>query len=185
MHTGDSARTAGYSGGVSSAAKPSQGYDVARPHGVCAITGAAIEPDQTFMAALREIPQGFERVDVSLEAWPQFDQAGVLAFWQTVMPRPEHKKKLLIDDATLCSLFERLGETDEPGRLAFRFVLGLILMRKRLLNYQSTRHDAGRDVWLVRPRGQEAVLEMVDPHLDEQKIAEVTQQLGQIINDEL
>ena len=32
------------------------------------------------------------------------------------------------------SFFERLVDTTEPAKLNFRFVLGLILMRKRLSN---------------------------------------------------
>ncbi len=65
------------------------------------------------------------------------------------MPRPEEKKKLFVDDQVLCDLFERLAEVTEPAKVNFRFVLGLILMRKRLIVYETTRHDDGKDVWVV------------------------------------
>src|SRR3954449_3250181 len=84
------------------AAAQSSGYQVARPQGRCHVSGAAIDPGQKFMAALRETPAGFERVDVSLECWPTFDRTDVIGFWQTVMPRPEQqKKKLFVDDQVL------------------------------------------------------------------------------------
>src|SRR5436190_14810108 len=163
----------------------STGYDVARPHGKCAVTGSAINPGDKFMAALRETPAGFERLDISLGAWPDFDKKDLLASWQTTMPQPEQKKKIFVDDEVLCGLFERLADATEPAKINFRFVLGLILMRKRLLNYDSTRNDQGNELWTMRFKGREDTLDMVNPKLDEQQVGEVSQQLGQILNEEL
>src|SRR5687767_4306990 len=116
-----------------------QGYSVARPHGVCAITNNPIAVGEKFMALLREAPTGLERLDISLDAWPQADKTGALAFWQCVMPAHDQvKKKLFVDDEVLCTLFERLADTNEENKLHFRFVLGLILMRKRLLVYERS-----------------------------------------------
>ena len=170
-------------------AKPATGpggYEVARPHGQCARCDATIEPDQKLMAALRETPEGFERIDVCLNCWEEFDRANVLAFWKTTMPRPEAKKKLFVDDEVLCDLFERLGTAEEPSKLNFRFVLGLILMRKRLLSYESSRtDDAGRELWKMRFRGRQDTLEMLNPHLTEEQVQDVSRQLGDILNEEL
>ena len=69
------------------------GYQFAKPQGICHITQQPIVPGQKFMAALRETPAGFERLDVSLDAWPQFDQKDVIGFWQTVMPKGETEEK--------------------------------------------------------------------------------------------
>ena len=41
------------------------GYQFAKPHGMCHITQQPILPGQKFMAALRETPAGFERLDIS------------------------------------------------------------------------------------------------------------------------
>jgi hypothetical protein len=166
------------------------GYDVSRPHGICQVSGKTIEPGEKFMAALRETPAGetgpaFERVDISLSHWEQFDRKNVIAFWQTVMPRHEQKKKVFVDDAVLCDLFDRLGSATEPNKLSFRFVLGLILMRKRLLVYENTRHEEGRDIWCVRPKGRDEKLDLVDPKLDEQQMMDVSKQLGEILNEDL
>ncbi|MGB7160904.1 MAG: hypothetical protein WBD40_22775 [Tepidisphaeraceae bacterium] len=168
--------------------KSQSGYDVARPLGRCAVTGQPIAPDEKFMAALRETPMGFERVDVSTSAWPEFDRKDVVAFWQTIMPKTELKKKLFVDDEVLCQLFERLAEVQEPAKLNFRFVLGLILMRKRMLIYETTRHegDGGeRELWTVRFKGRDDRLDLLNPKLTEEQVGEVSQQLGEILNEEL
>lgn len=137
------------------------------------------------MAALRETPAGFERIDVALDAWEQFDRAGCVAFWQAVMPAAEQKKKLFVSDEVLCELFERLATVEEPAKVNFRFVLGLVLMRKRLLNYLSSRVEADRELWSMRFKGREESLDMVNPKLDEAALAEVSQQMGQILNEEV
>lgn len=169
------------------ASKPSSGgYDVSRPQGICHVSGIPIEPGSKFMAALRETPQGFERVDVSLDAWQGFDRKDVLAFWQTTMPSPQAvKKKLFVDDQVLCELFERLSSATEPAKLNFRFVLGLILMRKRMIVYESTRMDGQSEIWQVRFKGKDAMLDLLNPRLAEEQVAEVSQQLGEILNEEL
>jgi hypothetical protein len=167
--------------------KPGSAYEVSRPHGVCAVTARAIEPGEKLMAALRETPTGFERLDICLDAWPSFtDRQDVLAFWQTVMPAPEQKaKKLFVDDEVLCDLFQRLAGAAEPAKLNFRFVLGLVLMRKRMLVYESSRNDGEREIWSVRFKGREQLMDLLNPRLDEAQVSEVSQQLGEILNEEL
>jgi len=161
------------------------GYDVPRPSGKCAVCGADIVPGDKFVAAIRETPTGFERLDINTDCWQNFDRANLLGFWQTTMPSAEEKKKLFVDDQVLCELFERLADVTEPAKVNFRFVLGLILMRKRLIVYETTRHDDGKDVWVVRMKGKDQRLALTDPKLNEQEMTEVSQQLGQILNEEL
>ena len=161
------------------------GYEVARPLGKCHVTGETIAPGEKFMAALRETPQGFDRVDVSMAAWPPFERTDIVAFWQATMPAHEQKKKMFVDDEVLCDLFERLKETTEPPKLNFRFVLGLILMRKKMRIYETSRNEDGRDVWEMRFKGRDDKLDLLNPKLDESQMAEVSQQLGQILNEEM
>jgi hypothetical protein len=165
-------------------ARPGQ-YDVGRPGGKCSICQQDLPPGTRVMAGLRETALGFERIDTSLECWPQVDRAALLAFWQTVVPQHEAKKKVFVDDAVLCELFERLKDTAEEPKLNFRFVLGLILMRKRMLVYESSREESGKDIWTVRLRGKDDRLDLLNPRLTEQQVAEVSQQLGEILNQEM
>jgi hypothetical protein len=166
------------------APKPGQ-YEVGRAGGKCTVCGNDLPPGTKVIAALRETPTGFERLDVDPACWPTVDRANLLAFWQTVIPQHEAKKKLFVDDAVLCELFERLKDTEEPSKLNFRFVLGLILMRKRMLIYETSRQVDGKDIWTVRLRGREEQLDLLNPQLNEQQVMEVSQQLGEILNEEL
>jgi len=166
------------------AAKPGQ-YDVGRAGGKCTVCGNDLPPGTKVVAALKETPVGFERLDIEPACWTTFDRQNLLAFWQTVIPLHEAKKKIFVDDTVLCELFERLKEAVEPAKLNFRFVLGLILMRKRMLVYESSRQEEGKEIWTVRLRGTETKLDLLNPQLNEQQVTEVSQQLGEILNEEL
>ena len=165
-------------------------YAVGRPRGACVVTGRVIAPGEAYIAAVRDDPAGgLERLEFTPDAWadwPTHEKARLLAHWRTTMPAPsEARRKLLVDDDTLAELFRRLGEaeTDDVGRLAFRFVLGLILMRKRLLTYEGSEVDAqGRDAWRVRFRREDEEHVLIDPKLDESQLDEVGRQVGQILS---
>ena len=70
-----------------------------------------------------------------------------------------------------------------------RFVLGLILMRKRLVIYETTRREGvpggERELWTVRMKGKQEQLDLVNPRLDEAQMKEVSGQLGEILHQEL
>jgi len=105
----------------------------------------------------------------------------------------------------LMNLFRRLADTDNEQRLAFRFVLGLILMRKKYLRYDRTeirwkKESESRSIkqewWIVTPKldlskgtmgkwNNDDDLDMFDPRLGEQEIREVTDQLSEILEAEL
>lgn len=170
-------------------------YQVSRPTGRCAHTGEAMAPGTSCIATLieRSDDDGFDRLDFSIEAWEEgVRPAGLFSYWKTIVPDAEKKEKLLVDDQVLLDLFERLAHDDRPQRLAFRFVLGLILMRKRLLKQigRTTKieGETARAVWLLRMKGAEPEsppMELVDPALDEDDIRALTEQLGEILNSEL
>jgi hypothetical protein len=168
----------------SKSARPGH-YEVARPGGKCSVCQQDLPPGSKIMAGLRETPLGFERIDTSIDCWPQVDRVALLAFWQSSIPIHQAKKKVFVDDAVLCELFERLKETTEPAKLNFRFVLGLILMRKRMLVYESSRIEADQDLWTVRLRGKDDRMDLLNPKLTEKQVTEVSQQLGEILNEEL
>lgn len=151
------------------------------------MTGEVIVPGAKFHAALRETPTGLERVDVLPAAWGEFSKDTLLASWLATMPAPnEEKKKLFLDDEVLLTVFEKLAETTEPTKLRFRFVLGLILMRKRLIGYDAQHEDkAGQSYWTVRMRGREGLFELLNPQLTEDQVGDVAGQLGEILQSEL
>mgnify|MGYP000924058008 CR=1 FL=1 len=158
-------------------------WEIHKPLGTCSGSGQKIEPGQEYIATLVETPAGMQRRDYSLEFWTA-SKPEVYCYWKSVMPKPDQKKKLFIDDNMLMSFFDRLAAETDEEKLNFRFVLALILMRKRLLKYESSKINDGREIWTLRVSGREQLAEVLNPHLTEDKIEQLSSQLGQILQVE-
>ncbi|MEX2217244.1 MAG: hypothetical protein WD749_00665 [Phycisphaerales bacterium] len=177
----------------------SPSYEIARATGVCAATGKKISPGDEFIAALVERDSGeeggLERVDFSVAAWERGSRPKkplrLFGHWRTKMHPPGASRKVLIDDASLYDLFEQLEEAEEASRISFRFILALILIRKKVLKYEGARRDSagggsGGAVLLVRraTRSGETpaeVIEVCDPQMDDSAVGEAVEQLSAIM----
>lgn len=170
-------------------------YNITKTVGRCSGCDEQMQPGQEFVATVREVEQDdevqFVRQDFCPGCWGAAGGDGqeapeVFGIWRSRVPQPKERRKTFVDNEILMDFFRRLDGADEPARVQFRFVLALILMRKKLLIYdRSAAGDDGADVWAMHFRGQDQSCRVVDPHLDEDKIAEVSQQLGDILEGEL
>jgi len=155
-------------------------WQISKTLGQCCGTGAKFEVGQEYFAALVETDEGFERRDFSVGFW-QEEKPPVYCYWKTKMVSPEQKKRLFVDDYMLMTFFERLGAETDSQKVDFRFVLTLVLMRKRILKYDSSRTVDGREVWQLRVTGENRTVEAVNPHLSGDKIEQLSSQIGQIL----
>jgi len=165
------------------------GYPISRSTGRCAASGRAFVKGERFVAALveREGAPELERLDYSVESWEGGARPvvplRVFAHWRSLMADSEAKRSEFLGDEELMELFERLADATEARRLAFRYMLALVLVRKKQLKYEGTRDG----VMKVRPKpavpgGPEAsIIEVKDPGLTEDVLAGAIEQLGEIM----
>jgi hypothetical protein len=158
-------------------------WQVDRTSGTCAVSGRQFAEGDEFYAVLFDRGDHFERLDYSLPCWDG-PPAGAYCFWKSRVPQREKKRRLLVDDEVLVSFFSRLAEDDEPTKRQFRFVLALILMRKRLLKYEQTVHEDDSEIWLMRLKSRDELHRVVNPQLGEHQIGEVSRQLGAILHED-
>lgn len=173
----------------------STNYEISRSTGVCAGTGRALSPGEPCVAALCESENvdgpPLVRLDYSVEAWRDGPPPPRLfGYWRTTVPEPHAKRRLFVDDELLMSVFERLADDDRPQRAQFRFVIALILMRKKLLRYAGRETAGDREIWLLTPRTPADApppepFAVVNPRLRDEDIRELTDQLGEILNADL
>lgn len=155
-------------------------WNIDRTLGQCCGNGRQIEQGEEYYATLVETEEGLKRRDFSAEFWDQ-QKPKVYCFWRTKLPLSEQKKKLFIDDDMLMAFFERLAQETEQEKVNFRFVLALVLMRKRLLKYESQQHRDGMEVWRMKVAGTKDFTDVTNPHLDESRIEELSSQMGEIL----
>ncbi len=159
-------------------------WQVQRGAGKCIGTEKELEPDEEYYAALLETKQGFERQDYSVEYWEE-NNPQVYCFWKTRVPIKDDKKKLFVDDGILINIFERLADEKEQIKINFRFVLALILMRKRLLKYEDTKRTDDQEIWQMRFVRDKNIHEVINPQLNDQEIEKVSQELSAVLHGEV
>jgi hypothetical protein len=159
-------------------------WEVQHTSGRCAVTGRALREGEDFYTALLESGESFSRVDYSVEAWTGPPE-GAFCFFKTRVAVKEKRKKLLVDHAVLVHFFERLAEETQPVRVQFRFVLALILMRKRMLRYDGSATENGLEVWRMTLMPSKTMHRVINPRLTDEQIEGVSRQLSAILHSDM
>ena len=161
-----------------------QQWEVEPAAGRCAVTGRRLEEGEEFYSALFEDGESFRRSDYSVDSW-KGPPEGSYCHFKSRVPIKLKRKKLLVDNEILVNFFLRLGDETEPTRLQFRFVLALILMRKRLLRYEGSTIESGADVWRMLLTTDRSTHGVVNPRLTDEQIEGVSSQLSAILHGDM
>ena len=160
-------------------------WEIDKPLGHCYGSGKKIEYGEEYFGALVETDEGLARRDFCADYW-QEQKPEVFCYWKTKLPQPEQKKQIFVDDEMLMAFFERLEQETEQEKINFRFVLALVLMRKRRLKYDLSKIEDGKEIWRLRiAGGDKEFVEVINPHLDEVQIEQLSSQIGQILQVDL
>ncbi|MBL9140417.1 MAG: hypothetical protein JNK53_01005 [Phycisphaerae bacterium] len=170
-------------------------YSLGRSASVCASTGRALVPGEAIVATLCDAPEGdqsgheFVRVDFNADAWDGGARPErMVCFWRTTAPESDHKRRLLVDDDTLLELFDRLENDERPQRMAYRWLLCLILLRKKLLRHARVERVGEDECWLVRRRGsgeEVPAIRVRNPKIRDEDLQELAEHLGEVMQSEL
>jgi hypothetical protein len=156
-------------------------YEIQAPSRVCSVTGQPIAVGERFYAALVEEAGKFIRKDFSLAAWNE-PPSGTIAHWCGKIPTAERNRKPSFNDELLLNCFRQLADTPELHRQKFRYVLALLLMRRRRLKFEDMiRDDQGTQFLIVRDAQSGARSEVLDPHLPEEEIGAVQDEVFQVL----
>ncbi len=194
-----------------------QTWNVGRAAKQCAACQTDLTPGAACWAALVGWPTGdkserskgdrpvehppYERLDFCTTCWEAgkrpLPPAELFSWWRTQIVTGEKKANPFVDDSVLLDIFNRLTDRTEVLDIRLRFVLALLLMRKRLLRYeglaelsasqkeQFAHFTTPPEVWRMQQRGQEPETLVLNPHLTTDQISEVSQQLSGILAEEL
>ena len=107
------------------------------------------------------------------------------SFWKTSVPAPEPTRgPRLIDFTRLLRLFERLEQSEDEENRRFRYVLALVLMRKRRLRLLSSRRTgSGRaETLTLREVGGDRQHTVQNPGLSDEEVQGVADRLREILD---
>ena len=141
----------------------------------CAVTGRELQVGERFYTALVEEDRQFVRKDFCPEAW-QGPPPGAFGFWTGHVTALD-KAKPRFDDDLLEDCFQRLEGQTEPGRINFRYVVALLLMRRRRLRYETSLVENGAEKMVLRCLRTNEKHEVVNPKLSDDEMAQVQEEV--------
>lgn len=143
----------------------------------CTVTDRELQPGEVYFSVLEEHGSELLRHDYCVEAWPGGPHNS-LGWWRARVPTRDDAKPQLAPTDVMLNLFATLQ--DRPGDESFRYLLGLVLLRRKALRREDChRNDDGQEVLtLYCPRRDEQFeLTVVEPDAAE------TEQLQQRMID--
>ena len=116
----------------------------------------------------------YRRTDFCAGCWRPEMAAEYFSFWKTAVPDedPDQDKPLArrIDTETVYELFRRLEAQPEPAKQKFRFILALILMRKKRLRFSGVAKGPSGEHLVLEDRDEGVAHKVLDPGLAEEEI---------------
>jgi hypothetical protein len=146
----------------------------------CAATGRELRPGETFYSVLLDDGTRFVRQDYGHEAW-HGPPAGAFSFWSGRVPAEQPSQRLRIDDDLLAECFQRLEGQTDPGRVNFRYVVALLLMRRKRLKFAEARTANGQEVLRLRCTRTGAEYDVVNPGLSEEEMGAVQDEVFKVL----
>jgi hypothetical protein len=147
---------------------------------ICAATGRSLEPGEKYFSALFDELGQFVRKDFAAVAWPGPPE-NAIAFWTGRVPELNQKRRLTFDDELLIECFARLADDHDPERIRFRYVLALLLLRRKRLKFEDVRRDGAQEFMQVKCSKTGSAFEVLDPRMSEADMAAVQEEVFKLL----
>ena len=146
----------------------------------CTATGRELQPGERYYTALVEVDHQFVRKDFSQEAW-QGPPTGAFSFWTGRVPVGNEKIKPRFDDDLLEECFQRLQGQAESSRVNFRYVVALLLMRRKRFRYEASLMENGIEKMTLRCLRTNEKHEVVNPRLNDDEMTQVQEEVFNVL----
>jgi hypothetical protein len=146
----------------------------------CAVTGRELQPGERYYSALVEEGTQLLRRDFCHEAWTG-PPTGAFSFWTGRVPPPQQNARPRFDDDLLEECFHRLENSSEPSRINFRYVVTLLLLRRKRLKLEQTVTEDGVETLTVRSTRDGNRSSVVNPRLTEEEMRQVQEEVFQVL----
>jgi hypothetical protein len=158
-------------------------YKVGRRAAECAATNQPFAEGQEVVSAIFDAEDGFERRDYDAVAFEAVEPS--YSFWRGRIPQAREEQHRLDFDLAL-EFFTRLVRDDEPEHLGLRFLLALLLGRKRRLKLKGFSKKDGVEYQKCLLRGDEEdeELSLEVPKLDDAGRVDLQSQLNRLFGVE-
>ena len=154
-------------------------FEVHRCTRRCAETDRQLQPGEEFYSTLQVDGANVVRRDYSVEAW-KGPPDGVMGWWKSQMPSPNSKRIHWAPNDVMLELFE--GLADQPEQQDMRYVLALLLMRRRVVRLEETERDEqGREFMVIYCPRRETTYKVQVMTPTEARTQEIQEELAKLL----
>ena len=153
----------------------------------CVLTEEPFEDGEDFYTCIFDDPEsdGFIRKDYSVVSWRQVCSAGGMnpfSFWKSTYkaPQPEFNEKRL-EDTSAEGILRRFIEEDDSRTEHARYILALMLERKKTLIPTDSRETEDRKLLFYEHAENSDVFIVVDPGLKLDQVEEVQKEVAELL----
>jgi hypothetical protein len=160
-----------------------QDWNIKSRSEVCEATGRPFAEGETFYTALFLEGEGFRRLDLSEEAWKaRSDDPSaepVFSSWRSKFepPAPPPPEPLPRDDAE--GMLRRLIESNDPAHVNTRYLLAVMLERKRVLRQQPS---PDKETLIYERAGTGETFIVTDPNLSLSDLVAVQEEVTSLLS---
>jgi len=163
-------------------------WNIAKAGPQCCLCNSGFAPEAPYFSALLQDPSGLTRKDYCGNCFQTQRPADLFYFWKTQVPvedpeaRKAWKQRPVVDIDYVFDFFKRLEGEAGPQKIAFRYILALMLTRKKILvsdSRTSLPDGASAQIFAEKRGGQKHTV--VEPSLSEDEISSVSAELGVLL----
>lgn len=172
---------------------PAATWKIGRSTGMCALTEHPLVPGDQVVVGLFEDAgsEGYLRRDHQAEAWQEAygeqKPEGCVAHWLRIQPDQEASRGVALDPETVLQLCDALEQREDAEAEAFRYVLALALLQRRVLRQLRMEQVDGRDCMVLAQKGHPEAppRQVIRPLLTEDDVARIASELAEVLDGEL
>ena len=161
-------------------------WNIQNRSGNCNVCQTLFTDKQIYYTILSSLTEGYRREDLCSSCWVASggnmvrEKQGVISYWQGVYQEPAKTTKDLLPHENAESIFRRMITRNDPAEVEARYILAVMLERKRILKHRETQKTAEK--LLVYEHMETGEIFMVqDPQLRLDQLEEVQKRVASMI----
>lgn len=158
-------------------------WDIQSRDSACTACRQPFADKQTYHTLLGMTAAGYQRQDLCSECYIKAARDSVFSYWQAEFKMPPPPPPEAIQKDTAESLLRKLIESTDPNHAAARYILAVMLERKRLLRHRDTTHEAdGRELLVYEHAQTGESFTIPDPKLRLDELEQIQRQVVDLLS---
>jgi len=163
-----------------------QDWKISRRGNKCSHSGVEFADGENFYTCIFDDPEseGFLRKDFSETAWDELNETlKPFSFWRSICKYPPAEEKFeVLENESAEAMLRRMIEEDEAATENVRYILTLMLERKKTLRPVGTKETESSRLLLYEHRPTGDVLIVRDPQLKLDEVEKVQLEVSRLLD---